>query len=46
MHYIDGYVLAVPTSNREAYRVMAQDMAVVFKKHGALSVVENNLWQL
>ena len=41
MHYIDGYVLAVPTSNREAYRVMAQDMAVVFKKHGALSVVEN-----
>ena len=41
MNYIDGYVLAVPTSNREAYRVMAQDMAVVFKKHGALSVVEN-----
>ena len=41
MNYIDGYVLAVPTANREAYRVMAEQMAVVFKKHGALNVVEN-----
>ena len=41
MNYIDGYVLAVPTANREAYRTMAEQMAVVFKKHGALNVVEN-----
>lgn len=41
MNYIDGYVLAVPTANREAYRMMAEEMAVVFKKHGALSIVEN-----
>ena len=38
--YVDGYVLAVPTANREAYRKLAQDAAAVFKDHGALSVVE------
>ncbi|HMS27913.1 MAG TPA: DUF1428 domain-containing protein [Burkholderiaceae bacterium] len=41
MNYVDGYVIAVPTASREAYRKMAEAMAVVFKKHGALSVVEN-----
>lgn len=41
MNYIDAYVAAVPTANREAYRMMAEEMAVVFKKHGALSIVEN-----
>ena len=41
MNYVDGYVIAVPSANQEAYRVMAADMAIVFKKHGALSVVEN-----
>jgi uncharacterized protein YbaA (DUF1428 family) len=41
MNYIDGYVLAVPTANREAYRALAEKMAILFKKHGALSVVEN-----
>ena len=41
MNYIDGYVAAVPTSNREAYRLMAEKMAILFKKHGALNVVEN-----
>jgi uncharacterized protein YbaA (DUF1428 family) len=41
MSYIDGYVAAVPTANRDAYAKLAKDMAVVFKKHGALSVVEN-----
>jgi uncharacterized protein YbaA (DUF1428 family) len=41
MSYIDGYVAAVPTANRDAYTKLAKDMAVVFKKHGALSVVEN-----
>ena len=41
MNYIDGYVAAVPTANRETYRVFAEKMAVVFKKHGALNVIEN-----
>lgn len=40
MQYIDGFVAAVPTSNREAYRRHAELGAVVFKEHGALSVVE------
>jgi uncharacterized protein YbaA (DUF1428 family) len=41
MNYVDGYVIAVPTANREAYRAKAEKMAILFKKHGALSVVEN-----
>lgn len=40
MHYVDGFVAAVPTANRETYMLHAQDMAAHFKKHGALSVVE------
>jgi uncharacterized protein YbaA (DUF1428 family) len=40
MNYVDGYVIAVPTANREAYRQLAQDCTAVFKDHGALSVVE------
>ncbi|MBO3274719.1 DUF1428 domain-containing protein [Pseudomonas schmalbachii] len=40
MNYIDGYVLAVPTANREKYAQLAREAAVVFKDHGALSVVE------
>jgi uncharacterized protein YbaA (DUF1428 family) len=39
-YYVDGFLLAVPTKNKEAYRQMAADMAVIFKEHGALSVVE------
>ena len=38
--YVDGYVLAVSTAKRDAYRKLAQDAAVVFKEHGALSIVE------
>jgi uncharacterized protein YbaA (DUF1428 family) len=41
MNYIDAYVIAVPTANKETYRDKAEKMAVVFKKHGALNVVEN-----
>jgi uncharacterized protein YbaA (DUF1428 family) len=41
MSYIDGYVIAVPTANREAYRAKAEKMAALFKKHGALNVIEN-----
>jgi uncharacterized protein YbaA (DUF1428 family) len=40
MNYIDGYVLAVPTANKETYRRVAQTAATVFKENGALSVVE------
>jgi uncharacterized protein YbaA (DUF1428 family) len=38
--YVDGYLLAVPTASREAYRALAETAAAVFKDHGALSVVE------
>jgi uncharacterized protein YbaA (DUF1428 family) len=40
MKYVDGFVAAVPTANRDAYRSHAQVAAAVFKEHGALSVVE------
>jgi uncharacterized protein YbaA (DUF1428 family) len=40
MFYVDGYVLAVPTENKEAYKKLALDAAAVFKKNGALKVVE------
>ncbi|TDN63264.1 DUF1428 domain-containing protein [Paraburkholderia sp. BL10I2N1] len=40
MTYVDGFVAAVPTANREAYRTHAGLAAAVFKEHGALSVVE------
>ena len=40
MNYVDGFVAAVPTANRERYRKHADTAAVVFKEHGALSVVE------
>ncbi len=40
MSYVDGFVAAVPTANRETYRKHAQDAAAVFKEHGALTVVE------
>lgn len=40
MAYVDGFVVAVPTANKEAYRKMAQDAGPVFKEHGALTFVE------
>lgn len=41
MAYVDGYVLAVPRKNKSDYIRLAEQAAVVFKAHGALSVVEN-----
>lgn len=38
--YVDGFLLAVPTANREAYRRHAAEAAIVFREHGALSLVE------
>ena len=40
MNYIDGFIIAVPTTNREAYRKHAEAAALIFKEHGALGVVE------
>ena len=40
MDYIDGFVAAVPTANREKYRKHAAVAAEVFKEHGALRLVE------
>ena len=40
MTYVDGFVAAVPSANREAYRKHAEDAAAVFKEHGALKLVE------
>lgn len=41
MGHIDGYVLAVPKANKEAYRDMATKAAPVFLDHGATRVVES-----
>ena len=40
MTYVDGFVVPVPTANREAYLKLAEQAAAVFKAHGALKVVE------
>lgn len=40
MSYIDGFVVAVPTANKDAYLKHAIEAANVFKEHGALQVVE------
>ena len=38
--YVDGFLIAVPTANKEKYRKIAAEMATLFKEFGALSVVE------
>ncbi len=40
MTYVDAFVAAVPTQNKEKYRKHAEEAAVFFKKHGVLSIVE------
>lgn len=40
MSYIDAFVAAVPTANKEKYIRHASEAVVVFKEHGALNVVE------
>ena len=39
MSYVDGFVVAVPTANRDAYRVHAEKAIAMMKEFGALSVV-------
>ncbi len=40
MKYVDGFVAAVPTENREAYRRHAEEAGHIFKEYGALEFVE------
>jgi len=40
MDYVDGFVLAVPTANKDIYRKHAETAATVFKECGALKVIE------
>lgn len=40
MTYVDGFVAAVPTAGKEAYRKYAADAAAVFREHGAIGHVE------
>ena len=40
MAYVDGFVAAVPTDSKAAYKKHAEHAAVVFRDHGALQVVE------
>ena len=40
MAYIDGFVAAVPTANREKYRKHAEQAAALFKEYGAVKTVE------
>ncbi len=40
MNYVDGFLVAVPTEKKDAYRELAETAATVFKSHGAINVVE------
>jgi uncharacterized protein YbaA (DUF1428 family) len=40
MSYVDGFVIPVPASKKEAYRDMAAKAAPLFKEYGATRVVE------
>jgi uncharacterized protein YbaA (DUF1428 family) len=41
MPYVDGFVVAVPKANIEAYKAMSLKAGEVWKEYGALSFVEN-----
>ena len=40
MTYVEGFVVAVPTANQEAYRKHAADAAPLFKEFGVARMVE------
>lgn len=40
MSYVDGFVVAVPKANLEAYKAMARKAGEVWMEHGALAFVE------
>jgi uncharacterized protein YbaA (DUF1428 family) len=39
-HYVDGFVLPLPSANTEAYREMATKASAIWIEHGALSYRE------
>lgn len=41
MGYVDGMLVAVPTEKRDAYRAFAEQVAGVFREHGANRVVDS-----
>ncbi len=41
MSYIDGYILAVPTANKEKFVNYAKEIDPIFIKHGATRVIES-----
>ena len=40
MTYVDGFVAAVPTANKDRYIEFAREAAVIFKGHGVEKFVE------
>ena len=40
MPYVDGFIVAVPKKNLEAYRAMAKKVGKVWREHGALEYRE------
>ncbi|MDX8502380.1 DUF1428 family protein [Mesorhizobium sp. VK4C] len=40
MSYVDGFVLAVPKGNLDAYKKMATQAGAIWKEYGALAYVE------
>ncbi len=40
MTYVDGFVFAVPTANKETFRKRAAIIAEAYKENGALQVME------
>jgi uncharacterized protein YbaA (DUF1428 family) len=40
MSYVDGFVAAVPTANRDTYRKHAEEVLAVFRECGATRCVE------
>lgn len=40
MNYVDGFIVAVPTANKEAYKAYSEQSSALFKEYGALTIVE------
>ncbi len=41
MTYVDGFVIPVPSANKQAYLEMAENAATVFLRCGAIHIAEN-----
>jgi uncharacterized protein YbaA (DUF1428 family) len=40
MNYIDGMICSVPSAKKDEYTRYAQEIAALFKEHGALQVID------